>query len=67
MQKDSVLVLLTGGKGMSICHFWYFALYKIGMCKGEREGGEKDGEKTYHPIILMQTNSFLRTIGRGRL
>jgi hypothetical protein len=38
------------------------------MCKGEREGGgKKDGEKTYHPIILRQTNSFLRTIGRGRL
>ena len=59
MQKDSVLVLLTGGKGMSICHFWYFALYKIGMCnRGKEGGGGKDGEKTYHPIILMQTNSF---------
>jgi hypothetical protein len=51
--------LLTGGKGMSICHFWYFALYKIGMCnRGKEGGGGEDGEKTYHPIILMQTNSF---------
>jgi len=50
--------LLTGGKGMSICHFWYFALYKIGMCNRGKEGGGEDGEKTYHPIILMQTNSF---------
>jgi len=42
---------------MSICHFWYFALYKIGMCNRGKEGGGEDGEKNL-PSNNFDANKF---------